>query len=333
MSAATSTTLGVFGYLPGQSDFVRVRAAGREIRRFEDWLERGLHQARWEMGGGGFSGAYPRLFHRFVFRPDNCERVVLGVLCASVDRHQRPFPFVAFDLISTAVWDRGPATFIERNGGFFTALETLVRALGSLSHIGQIHGQVASTQAPLVLDDAAVDLEATAHEEARYLNFLQETTCGELSGPGAISGAALCHELLGLLGSGQDPRLLRQSLALCLGRSLFARELELRFYLSFLISLMTTPNPTLTLFWQLGGAVGNLLVSFREPAIDVFSALLRQGIGSRGIYRPGQPGAAPVPSLRPCADLTAATSLHRLLAFVVEMSNVSGEKSRGKIGT
>lgn len=330
MVAATSTTLGVFGYLPGQSDFVRVRAAGREIRRLEDWLERGLHQARWEMGGGGFSGAYPRLFHRFVFRPDNCERVVVGVLCASVDRNQRPFPFVAFDLVSTAVWDRAPAAFIDRNGGFFVAMEQLVRVLGSFSHIGQIHGQVASTQAPLILNDTQVEPEAVAHGEARYLNFLQETTCGELSGPGAASGTALCHDLLGLLGSGQDPRLLRQALALCLGRPPFARELELRFYLSFLIGLITTPNPTLTVFWQLGGAApGNLLMSFREPTIDVFSALLRQGVGSRGIY---QPGATLVPSLRPSADLTDATSLHRLLAFVGEMSNASADKSQGKGG-
>jgi len=329
-NSTSSTTLGVFGYLPGQPDFVRVRAAGREIRRLEDWLERGLHQARWEMGGG-FSAAYPRLFHRFVFRPDNCERVVLGVLCASLDCHKRPFPFVAFDLVPTAVWDRNPAAFVDRNSGFFTALETLVRTLGSLSHIGQIHGQVAAACAPLFRDGApAADPEAVAREEARYANFLQETICGELSGP-EVSGAVLCHDLFGLLGNGQDPRLLRQTLALPLGRPPFARELELRFYLSFLLGLLADSSPTLTLFWQLGGAApGSLLLGFREPTIDLFSALLHPGSGSRGVYRPG---VATVPSLRPWPELTDATSLHRLLTLVDERPQLGGEKRRGRVGT
>jgi type VI secretion system ImpM family protein len=331
MGAANSTTLGVFGYLPGQPDFVRVRATGREIRRLEDWIERGLHQARWEMGGG-FSVAYPRLFHRFVFRPDNCERVVLGVLCASVDSHQRPFPFVAFELIQTTIWDRDPAAFIERNGAFFASLETLVRAIGSLSHIGQIHGQVVSAQVPLCLDEAPLAVSETGiSEAARYLNFLQETTCGDLGSPGA-PGLALCHDLLGILGNCQDPRLLRQALAVSLSRPLFARELELRFYLSLLLGLIRAPSPTLTLFWQLGGAApGSLLLGFREPTIDVFSALLRQGgSSSRGVYHPG---VAVTPSLRSLAELTDATSLHRLLALIGNKQQHSGSERQGKVGT
>jgi type VI secretion system ImpM family protein len=324
--AATSTTLGVFGYLPGQSDFVRVRAADREVRRFEEWLERGLHQARWEMGGG-FSVAYPRLFHRFVFRLDNSERVVVGVLCASVDSHQRPFPFVAFDLVPIEAWDRDPAAFVSRNGGFFATLEQLIRAVGPLAHIGQIHGLVAGTQAAVQLHDASANLgEHFANDEARYENFLHETVCADLAAPGLPSVAALSHGLFATLGGRQDPRLLRQALALPLYRPLFSRDLELRFYLSFLSTLLAMHRPTWTLFWQLGGTLpGKLVLSFREPSLDVFSALLCNEQGARGV---SCLGAAPMQMLRPIPGLTDQTSLHNLLQVISAKQPVSDRVSR-----
>jgi len=313
-----STNLGVFGYLPGQPDFVRVRATDREIRRLEDWLERALHQARWEMGGG-FAVAYPRLFHRFIFRLDNSDRIVIGVLCASVDCHQRPFPFVAFDLIPTPVWDLAPAALIGCNRAFFSALEQLLRSVGSLAHIGQIHGQVAvAPAATLLADEAAGDGESEARQEARYTNFLQETTCAELGDQAARCGLSLCHELLDMLSQEQDPRQLRQALALPLSRPPFARELELRFYISLLHSLLAAHHPTLTLFWQLGGAEpGSLVVSFREPTLDVFSALIGRAVG-RGVCYPGT-ARMPLSSLRP--GLTHATSLNTLLAVIGDKSS------------
>lgn len=333
MGAPTSTTLGVFGYLPGQPDFVRVRAAGREVRRLEEWLERGLHQARWEMGGG-FSVSYPRLFHRFVFRPDNSERVVAGILCASVDCHQRPFPFVAFDLVPTALWDRAPAAFVGRNSGFFAAMERLVRTLGPLPHIGQVHGQLVGTQAAPLLDDAQGDAEDRAAEESRYLNFLQETACSELGAPGQGAGLALCHELIGLVGSGQDPRLLRQALLLPLCRPPFARELEIRFYLSFLLTLLAAQRPTVTMLWQLGGAApGALTLSFREPSFDVFSALLSESGGARGVHRLGATTTTTTaPLSRPRPELTDATSLHTLLEVLAGKTQRPDIGLRGRTG-
>lgn len=330
MAASLSTTIGVFGYLPGQPDFVRVRAADREIRRLEDWLERGLHQARWGMGGG-FAVAYPRLFHRFIFRPDNSERVVAGILCASVDCHKRPFPFVAFDLIPTEVWDREPATLVGRNAAFFRSLEELVRTVGPLSHIGQVHGQVASCSARVQLDEMATRADpAGASEEARYQNFLQETTCGDLVGATGASGLTLVHDLVTLLDSGQDPRLLRQALALPLGRPSFARELELRFYLSILKVVLARQRPTVTLFWQLGEATpGALTMSFREPTLDVFSSLIYDDPRLRGVYRLGV-GVAPL--ARPLPGLTDATSLHILLEALTHNAQPTDARRREKIG-
>jgi len=321
MGQPTSTTLGVFGYLPGHPDFVRVRAAGREVRRLEDWLERGLHQARWDMGGG-FAVAYPRLYHRFLFRPDNSDRAVMGLLCASQDCHQRPFPFAAFDLVQTSDWDAQAASLIARKDGFFTTMEALIRQVGRLSHIGQIHGQVASTLSPSVAGEAREAPAPPTDEEARYANFLQETTCGDLGGsesPGHTQGAgrnglALCWELIALLGSGSDPRLLRHSILIPLGRPAFARQLELRFYVSLLSMLVQPHRATLTLFWQLGGTQpGVLLASFREPTVDSFSALLRSDGNTRGVW---QPGRSELPSQATLPGLTDATPLQELLTVL-----------------
>lgn len=328
--AATSTTLGVLGYLPGQPDFVRVRAADREVRRLEDWIERGLHQARWEMGGG-FTVAYPRLFHRFIFRPDNSERVVAGILCASVDSHKRPFPFVVFDLIPTEVWDRGSAALVSKNAPFFRRIEELVRTLGPLAHIGQVHGLVASCNATVSLNDTrAASSPSVSCEEARYQNFLQETTCGDLVGATSGSGLARVHDLLVFLDSGQDPRHLRQALVLPLVRPPFARELELRFYLSIIKILIVQYRPTITLFWQLGGLTpGSLTLSFREPTLDVFSSLICDDLRSRGVYRPGV-GAAPL--ARPRPELTNGSSLHAVLETLACNAQRTDVRRQEKIG-
>ena len=329
MGQPTSTTLGVFGYLPGHPDFVRVRAAGREVRRLEYWLERGLHQARWDMGGG-FAVAYPRLYHRFLFRPDNSERAVMGLLCASQDCHQRPFPFAAFDLVQTSDWDAQAASLIARNDGFFTTMEALIHQVGRLSHIGQIHGQVASTRSPSVAGEASLAPAPRPDEEARYANFLQETTCGDLGScessglaqRAGQNGLSLCWELIALLGSGADPRLLRQSILIPLGRPAFARQLELRFYISLLSTLVQPHRATLTLFWQLGGPQpGVLLASFREPTVDSFSALLRSDGSTRGVW---QPGRSELPSQAARSGLTVATPLQEVLA-VLAMKRRGGD--------
>lgn len=280
---------GVFGYLPGHSDLVRVRASSREVRALESWLERGLHQARWEMGGGFFT-AYPRLLHRFIFRPDNSTQVVLGVLYASQDAHQRPFPFVAFELVPTRCWDQRALAIVGWNEPLFAELEALVHEVAALPQLGQVHSRVLYAQTPLI-SESQTEPEAAVRSTARYQNFLDEVTCGELGPPG--TGGAVCSELLTLLRSegGRDPRNLRFAIELPLHRPALARELELRFYLDLCSRLIAPAPPTWTLFWKLGGPeAGSLTLCFREPTIDVFCAILRPHGPSRGTLLLGRVG-------------------------------------------
>lgn len=315
---------GVLGYLPGHSDLVRVRASSREVRALESWLERGLHQARWEMGGGFFT-AYPRLLHRFVFRPDNSTQVVLGVLYASQDAHQRPFPFVAFELLPTRCWDQHALALARWNEPLFAELEALVHDVAALPQLGQVHSRVLYAQTPLI-SEAPKEPEAAVRSTARYQNFLDEVTCGELGPPG--TGGAICSELFTLLRSegGRDPRNLRFAIELPLHRPALARELELRFYLELCSRLIVPARPTWTLFWKLGGPeVGSLTLCFREPTIDVFCSILRPHGPSRGTLLPGRVGGVGLPA--GAAALSADLPLRRLLDSLTPAGSSIGENA------
>ena len=305
---------GVFGYLPGHPDLVRVRASSREVRALESWIERGLHQARWEMGSG-FSPAYPCLTHRFVFRPDNSSSSLLGVLYASQDSHQRPFPFVAFEPLPTEHWDQRPLDLLRWNEPLFAELEALVQDVAGLPQLGQVHGRVLQAWEPVIAGFHQAP-ESALREQLRYDNFLAEVTCGELGPPGL--GVTICRDLFALLRgvSARDPRNLRTAIELPLQRPALARALELRFYLHLCKSLLAPAQPTLTVFWKLGGPeIGSLLLSFREPTIDVFCALLRREGPTRGICYPGREPALAQASL-PRLALGEDTSLRALLDYI-----------------
>jgi hypothetical protein len=284
------------------------------VRALESWLERGLHQARWEMGSG-FASAYPFLTHRFVFRPDNSAQALLGVVYASQDAHGRPFPFVAFEPLATTRWDERGGDILRWNEPLLSEFEGLIQDVAALPHLGQIHSRVLQVKQPL-LSEAGATQEAAARQDTRYQNFLDEVTCGEL-GPAGM-GTAICRDLIRLLRSDEsarrDPRSIRTAIELPLHRPPLARELELRFYLELCAALLAPARPTLTLFWKLGGPTpGSLIICFREPTIDIFPAMLRQHGPSRGVSAPGREAASsvgrPVAGLQIPDDMPLATLL------------------------
>lgn len=324
-SPSSLSTRGVLGYLPGHPDLVRVRGGHRVVRSLEQWLERGLHQARWELGSA-FPSAYARLVYRFLFRVDNSDQIVAGVLYASEDSHGRPFPFVAFELLPTGEWDRDPLTVLERSGVFFADLEALVRDLVPLRHIGQVHGRVLAGGQPLSVllpghspSDAGPTDPQLARELERYQNFLDETTLSDLvPEPGRDALTALRDVEWLLRGAGRDPRSLRVGLQLSLVRPPLARPLELRFYTDLVLRLAeSSAPPTVSLFFRPGeGGPGSVVLCFREPSFELFSALLRPEQPHRAAYVPGrgQPGPfgsppSPFGTLSPDTPLSELTQV------------------------
>lgn len=325
MSASPSSlsTRGVLGYLPGHPDLVRVRGGHRVVRSLEQWLERGLHQARWELGSA-FPSAYARLVYRFLFRVDNSDQIVAGVLYASEDSHGRPFPFVAFELLPTGEWDRDPLTVLERSEAFFSDLDVLVRDLVPLRHIGQVHGRVLAAGQPLsaVLPVVSLGRSPTdpdpqlARELERYQNFLDETCLRDLVLDPSRDALSALGDLEWLLrGAGRDPRSLRVGLQLSLVRPPRARPLELRFYTDLVLRLAeSSALPTVSLFFRPGeGGPGSVVLCFREPSFELFSALLRPEQPHRAAYVPGrgQPGPFGTPP-SPLGTLSPDTPLSEL---------------------
>ncbi|PSM31800.1 type VI secretion system-associated protein TagF [Haliangium sp. UPWRP_2] len=327
MSVSSSAQRGVFGYLPGLPDFVRVRAAAREVRCLEDWIDRGLQQARWEMRAD-FDAAYKRLSHHFFFRADNSDFTLAGFFRASFDAHGRPFPLVAFDQVPTHDWDHATTGLVSGSDLFFQDLLSLHVDVRHLSHVSQIHSRVLGSRVPVTLPAATdvVDatLESVLRREGRYQNFLKDVTCAQLGRPETTEGADRCRDLVSLLSSGRDvsrdPRQLRFALELPLMLAPQTRMLELRFYVELILSLMGDRKPTMTLIWQTGdkSTPGSALVAFRPPSIEIFAALLRPGSSNRSLCCPGRD--------QPLATVTAAPAL--AIVPSMELADVLRESAR-----
>jgi type VI secretion system protein ImpM len=90
---AAFTAPGLYGKIPAQADFVRVRAADPVARPFVLWLEEGSEAAK---RAGGPAGAEPV---RFLFRPAGAPSALVGVAAASVDKVGRSFPLAIFSRV------------------------------------------------------------------------------------------------------------------------------------------------------------------------------------------------------------------------------------------
>ena len=90
---------GYYGKLPVSPEFLRLHAAGPELRELDEWLERGVQYAKAQTGP-----EWPALLAQadiwnFLFVPEGNGRVVCGAVFASRDQAGRSFPFLTFLLL------------------------------------------------------------------------------------------------------------------------------------------------------------------------------------------------------------------------------------------
>lgn len=93
---------GLFGKLPAQGDFVRVRAGEPAAQALARWLEEASEAA----GRAGVAGGAPV---RFLLRPGGAARPLLGALAPSQDRVGRRFPLAIFSPVEEPATDLGAA--------------------------------------------------------------------------------------------------------------------------------------------------------------------------------------------------------------------------------
>lgn len=105
----TEAVWGYYGKLPLSPEFLRLHAAGQEVREFDEWLERGIQYAKAKAGSEWTSLVAQADIWNFLFVPGGERRVMCGAVFASRDRAGRSFPFLMFlllecPLVSPAPW-------------------------------------------------------------------------------------------------------------------------------------------------------------------------------------------------------------------------------------
>ena len=99
---------GYYGKLPVSPEFLRLHAAGPELRELDEWFERGVQYAKAKAGS-----EWPTLLAQadiwnFLFVPEGNGRVVCGAVFASRDQAGRSFPFLTFLLLERRDFLRFP---------------------------------------------------------------------------------------------------------------------------------------------------------------------------------------------------------------------------------
>ncbi|MSP25317.1 MAG: type VI secretion system-associated protein TagF [Myxococcales bacterium] len=96
MTAPAALSLGLFGKIPTQGDFVRVNGASPLLLAFDQWLQEGLESMR------RADVALPAQPAGVLFRAAGLREVLAGVIVPSVDSVGRIFPLTAFALFDGA---------------------------------------------------------------------------------------------------------------------------------------------------------------------------------------------------------------------------------------
>lgn len=305
---------GGFGKLPSQADFVRAGPNLPELNVFDRWIEAGLSLCERELGPGWIPMYDERLFHRFVFRPQDGRHTIAGIIAAAMDRHDRRYPFVSYSTFATELLDGSPLFLPGISDSLFRDLEAVLLDAAAAPNLGEIQRRLSNQP------DTAYQPAATL--EARYSNFLEEVTCGEMSGPGGESGEVLLSNLVTVLASRSvTPEALPVALALPLNQPQSARALEVRFWLELVIILLHWYPSKLSYFWdptRSKNPQGSLIISTRQPSSQLWLGLLGDTSIQNRVWRPwlDEPFSASAQSYRIHVNLHAQHSLKDLLDFL-----------------
>jgi len=162
-----SAVSGYYGKLPISPEFLRLRAAGPEIRWLDEWLQRGVLYAKAKEGPQWTDLAAASSLWNFLLIPADHGRLVSGVVFASQDKAGRSFPFLSFLLV-----DRKPLA--EQSwlipvvvAGYLEAIGTALQALRQGGEWRVFQKQVEDWSEPLLPTESAAGM---------FDQYLRETT-------------------------------------------------------------------------------------------------------------------------------------------------------------
>ena len=161
-----SPVVGYYGKLPHSPEFLRLHAAGPELRWLDDWLQRGVLYAKSKEGA-----QWPALIAQsdlwnFLYVPSGHGRIVCGVVFASQDKAGRSFPFLTFQII-----DRDP---LSRNPWLvpLVAAEFLEAATKLLQQLRQNLDWGGFCRSVETVSGTRIDMESLTAEFGQYMRTI-----------------------------------------------------------------------------------------------------------------------------------------------------------------
>src|SRR5690348_7949756 len=94
-----SVLRGYYGKLPLSPEFLRLHAAGPELRWLDEWLQLGVLYAKSTEGSRWSTLVKESVVWNFLYAPADRRRIVCGALFMSQDKAGRSFPFLSFLLL------------------------------------------------------------------------------------------------------------------------------------------------------------------------------------------------------------------------------------------
>ena len=245
---------GLYGKLPAQGDFARVRASEPAARALALWLEAATEEAR-RRGVPPLAGPV-----RFAIQLEQGGRILAGVLAASRDKVGRPYPLAVFRSAEGRALAESFPRVPEALGPFLDAAEGLLAEAATLP-AAEVGARLDALPPPAEPGAA----EALARAEAASGRALLQRLFGE-AGPGQPLYAIHCVRSACQAVRGRPPAQARAVLD-CPVREPIDRwawlELSRR-----LLGWGTPPS----FLWQ-DGAAPRLLLSAGPPPTSVYGAL------------------------------------------------------------
>ncbi len=161
---------GYYGKLPVSREFLRLHAAGPELRELDEWFERGVQYAKTKSGSDWPALLAQSDIWNFLFVPEGNGRVVCGAVFASRDEAGRSFPFLTYLLLERSDLPPAPWLIPLSCHKFLTQTRQLLQKLRADLDLNAFHASVESL---------AGDFDRDASLEARFDDYLSQTTTGE----------------------------------------------------------------------------------------------------------------------------------------------------------
>ena len=161
---------GYYGKLPVSPEFLRLHAAGPELRELDEWFQLGVQYAKAKAGSEWSSLVANADIWNFFFVPEGNGRLVCGAVFPSHDRAGRSFPFLTFLLLERRDLPPTPWLIPLRCGPFLVQTRQFLQQLRAdldwnvfRSHAESLDG----------------DIDSDASLEAGFEDYLSQTTTKE----------------------------------------------------------------------------------------------------------------------------------------------------------